>query len=36
VSTFGGELLKIYTLKECRDFGPWEDVKHCVWQESWW
>jgi hypothetical protein len=36
VSTFGGELLKIYTIKECRDFGPWEDVKHCVWQESWW
>lgn len=36
VSTFGGELLKMYTLAECRKFGPWETVKHCVWQESWW
>ena len=36
VSTFGGELLKIYTLAECKKFGPWETVKHCVWQESWW
>lgn len=36
VSTFGGELLKIYTLAECRNFGPWETVKHCTWQESWW
>ena len=35
VSTFGGELMKIYTLDECRDFGPWNDVKHCVWKESW-
>ena len=36
VSTFGGELLKMYTMKECRNFGPWDKVKHCVWQESWW
>ena len=36
VSTFGGELLKMYTLAECKKFGPWETVKHCVWQESWW
>jgi hypothetical protein len=36
VSTFGGELLKIYTLAECKKFGPWGTVKHCVWQESWW
>ena len=36
VSTFGGELVKIYTLEECRKFAPWEDTKHCVWKESWW
>ena len=36
VSTFGGELVKIYTLEQCRKFGPWEEVKHCVWKESWW
>ena len=36
VSTFGGELMKIYTLEECRKFAPWEDTKHCVWKESWW
>ena len=36
VSTFGGELLKLYTLEECRKFAPWEDTKHCVWKESWW
>ena len=27
VSTFGGELLKMYTMKECRNFGPWDKVK---------
>ena len=36
VSTFGGELMKIYTLEECRKFAPWEDTKHCIWKESWW
>jgi len=36
VSTFGGELVKIYTLDECRKFAPWEDTKHCIWKESWW
>ena len=36
VSTFGGELVKIYTLEECRKFAPWEDTKHCIWKESWW
>ena len=34
-STFGGELVKIYTLDECKAFGPWNDVKYCVWKESW-
>ena len=34
-STFGGELVKMYTLDECKAFGPWNDVKHCVWKESW-
>ena len=36
VSTFGGELLKIYSIEKCRKFAPWESVKHCVWKESWW
>jgi hypothetical protein len=36
VSTFGGELMKIYTIEECRKFAPWEDTKHCIWKESWW
>lgn len=35
VSTFGGELLKLYNMKECREFAHWEKVKNCVWQESW-
>jgi hypothetical protein len=34
-STFGGELLKIYSLGECKKFAPWNDTKHCVWKESW-
>ena len=34
-STFGGELAKIYSLDECKKFAPWNDVKYCVWQESW-
>lgn len=34
-STFGGELVKMYTLDECKAFGPWNDVKYCVWKESW-
>ena len=36
VSTFGGELLKIYSIEKCRKFAPWESVKQCVWKESWW
>jgi len=36
VSTFGGELLKIYSIEKCRKFAPWEDTKHCIWKESWW
>ena len=36
VSTFGGELLKVYTLAEVKStFATWEDTKHCIWQESW-
>jgi len=35
VSTFGCELLKIYTLEECKQFAPWEDTKHCVWKKEW-
>ena len=34
-STFGGELVKIYSLDECKKFAPWNDVKYCVWKESW-
>jgi hypothetical protein len=34
-STFGGELVKIYSLDECKKFAPWNDTKHCVWKESW-
>ena len=34
-STFGGELIKMYTLDECRAFAPWDDVKHCVWKKEW-
>ena len=36
VSTFGGELLKIYSIEKCRKFAPWEEVKSSVWKESWW
>lgn len=35
VSTFGGELLKIYSMDKCRAFGPWEKVKNCVWKKDW-
>lgn len=36
VSTFGGELLKMYSLAEVKaTFKPWELVKNAVWQESW-
>lgn len=36
VSTFGGELLKMYSLAEVKStFQPWETVKNAVWQESW-
>ena len=36
VSTFGGELLKIYSLSELKSkFEPWEITKNAVWQKSW-
>lgn len=36
VSTFGGELLKIYSLAEVKTkFKPWEESKNAVWKESW-
>jgi hypothetical protein len=35
ISTFGGELLKIYTMEKCRAFGPWEQTKNAVWQKNW-
>ena len=36
VSTFGGELLKIYSLSELKSkFEPWEMTKSAVWKESW-
>lgn len=36
VSTFGGELLKVYSLAEVRSkFKPWEEAKGAIWKESW-
>ena len=36
VSTFGGELLKVYSLSELKSkFEPWEISKNAVWKESW-
>ena len=36
VSTFGGELLKVYSLSELKSkFEPWEITKNAVWKESW-
>lgn len=35
VSTFGGELLKIYSLDECKEFAYWEESKNSVWQVDW-
>ena len=36
VSTFGGELLKLYSLAEVKStFEPWEESKNCVWQKNW-
>ncbi len=35
VSTFGGELLKVYSLSDCKGFAHWESSKNCVWKESW-
>lgn len=36
VSTFGGELLKLYSLAEVKStFKPWEESKNCIWKESW-
>jgi hypothetical protein len=35
VSTFGGELLKLYTMAECRQFEHWDASKNCVWKENW-
>ncbi len=36
VSTFGGELLKVYRLSELKSkFEPWEITKNAVWKESW-
>ncbi|MBT5638741.1 MAG: hypothetical protein HOJ16_09310 [Candidatus Peribacter sp.] len=36
VSTFGGELLKMYSLAEVKaTFKPWNQAKNCVWQKSW-
>ena len=35
-STFGGELLKVYTLDEVKStFAPWEEVKNATWQIDW-
>jgi hypothetical protein len=34
-STFGGELLKLYSKPECKTFVHWDITKNCVWQESW-
>ena len=36
VSTFGGELLKVYSLSELKSkFEPWDISKNAVWKESW-
>tara|TARA_A200000159_G_scaffold130320_1_gene127028 strand:+ start:146 stop:1054 length:909 start_codon:yes stop_codon:yes gene_type:complete len=35
VSTFGGELLKLYTPSECSEFAHWNASKNCVWQVDW-
>ena len=35
VSTFGGELLKLYSKAECKTFVHWEKTKNAVWQKSW-
>lgn len=35
VSTFGGELLKLYTASECSEFAHWNVSKNCVWQVNW-
>lgn len=34
-STFGGELLKLYSLDECRAFAPWEQSKNCTFGVDW-
>jgi hypothetical protein len=34
-STFGEELLKLYSLEECKKFAHWEDAKSCVFGENW-
>ena len=35
VSTFGGELLKLYTHSECSEFAHWNASKNCVWKVDW-
>ena len=34
-STFGGELLKLYSLSECKEFTHWEDAKNCTFGVDW-
>ena len=34
-STFGEELLKVYTLAECKQFIYWEESKDAVFGVSW-
>lgn len=35
VSTFGNEMLKIYTLAECQQLASWSEAKGCVYGETW-
>ena len=34
-STFGEELLKVYSLKQCRRFAYWDEAKDAVFGVSW-
>jgi hypothetical protein len=34
-STFGGELLKLYSIGECKKFRPWEQTKNCTFGVDW-
>ena len=35
VSTFGEELLRVYTLAQCKQFAYWDEVENSVFGETW-